>query len=333
MAELASRQRIHVFTDGDGPPEPEISRVDGLWRVDVPTGSVGDVALPGRTAIRGFPGELMSGTDHDADAAPYRPEWLDLFYVPRVLPSRRRKPIKPLDGGALQPRWVIGPDNRQELNETSWPWGCVGKIFTSAGMAGSGALVGDRVLLTAGHVVPWGDVSAGNWWMRFVPAYYNGKSLHGAGVQSYVSDVRGFDPDLAGGATAAYDRAVCRLYEPLGGPLGYFGLGHYTPAWNGQRWWMNMGYPGNMWFLGASFESGISINAAYSDINGGIECHHYGDVTPGNSGGPMFAFFGADNPRIIAVQSSDSADGEMVNYAAGGPGLVDYVIWARQNWP
>ncbi|MBB5924637.1 trypsin-like serine peptidase [Streptomyces echinatus] len=333
MVELAGRQSIHVFADGDGPPEPEICRVDGaegnLWRVDVPVGTAGDVALPGRTAIRGRPREPVS----DADLAPYRPEWLDLFYVPRVLPSRRKKPIKPLDGDTLQPRWVIGPDNRQELNETSWPWGCVGKIFTSAGWEGSGALVGRRVLLTAGHVVPWADVAAGNWWMRFVPACYNGKSLHGAGVQSYVSDVSGFNPDLEGGASAGWDRAVCRLYEPLGNPLGHFGTLPYDPAWNGQRWWINMGYPGHMWFLGASYESGISINGANSDLHRGLECRHFGDITPGNSGGPMFTFFGAGNPRIVAVQSSDSADGDMVNFAAGGPGLDDDVAWARANWP
>ncbi|MFD7131341.1 trypsin-like serine peptidase [Streptomyces sp. NPDC059894] len=341
MVERAGSQRIHVLTDtDDGPPEPEIGRVEGadgtVWHVDVPVGTAGDVPLPGRTATQGLRQKLLSGTDHDGDAPPHRPEWLDLFYVPRVLPSRRQKqkPFSRLDGDGIQLRWVIGPDNRQELNETSWPWGCVGKIFTSTGWTGSGALVGRRVLLTAGHVVPWADVAAGNWWMRFVPAFYDGTSLHGAGVQSYVSDVSGFSPDLLGGETAAYDRAVCRLYEPLGDQLGYFGMGHYIPAWTGQPWWTNMGYPHLHWLLGTSYESGISVHAAYNDINGGIECHHYGDITPGASGGPMFAFFGEGNPRIIAVQSSDNADisAGMVNYAAGGPGLVDDVIWARQNW-
>lgn len=338
MVERASRQRIHVLTD-DGPPEPEIGRSgvgDNVWHVDVPVGTAGNVHLPGKTATQGLRRVPLLRTDPDWDAPPYRPEWLDLFYIPRVLPSRRRtKPIRRQEGDSFQPTWIIGQDDRQELNETSWPWGCVGKVFTSGGNQASGALLGRRVLLTAGHVVPWDDIAAGDWWMRFVPAYYNGTSLHGPGVESYVSDVSGFNPDLAGGATTAYDRAVCRLYEPLGDQVGWFGAGHYLPAWNGQRWWTNMGYPNLDWFLGTSYESGISIHATYNDIFGGVECSHYGDITHGASGGPMFAFFGQDNPRVIAIVTADNKDtsaGE-VNYAAGGPGLFDDVVWARRNWP
>jgi hypothetical protein len=66
----------------------------------------------------------------------------------------------------------------------------VGRVFNNRGFTGSGALIGDRLLMTAGHMVPWGDSP---WWMRFVPAYYDGASLHGAGVESYVSDARGYD--------------------------------------------------------------------------------------------------------------------------------------------
>ncbi|MFD4582892.1 trypsin-like serine peptidase [Streptomyces sp. NPDC058423] len=340
MAELAGRRPVYVCADGS-PPEPVVRRVDGaaenLWRVDVPAGPEGEVCLPGRTALRTDPRELLSGIDSDVDLQACRPEWLDLFHVPRVLPRRSREPMRRANGDLveprLDPRFVFGDDNRQELNETSWPWGCVGKIVNSEGQHGAGALVGNRLVLTAAHAIPWRDVAAGNWWMHFVPTYWNGQSLHGAGVQSYVSDARAFPESTS----TAHDWAVCRLYEPLGTPdrLGHFGTRPYNPAWNGQALWTHMGYPVNAWFLGASYQSGISIDATYSGDHDGLECENYGDITGGNSGGPMFAFFGAGNPRIIAVQAFGAVneDNTRVNVAAGGPGLDKLVAWARTNWP
>ncbi|MEU0061579.1 hypothetical protein, partial [Streptomyces sp. NPDC006334] len=205
------------------------------------------------------------------------------------------------------------------------------KIVNNEGQNGSAALVGDRLVVTAGHAVPW---DSEQWWMRFVPAYYNGTSLYGAGVESYVSDVRGWNP-VATGGTVGYDWAICRLYEPLGVPLGYFGAKTYNPAWNHQPVWANMGYPINMWFVGASLQGGIPIENTYDDSNGGLECEHYGDITKGNSGGPMFAFFGDQDPRIISVQSSSvvNDDGSRVNIAAGGSGLPQLINWGRTNWP
>jgi V8-like Glu-specific endopeptidase len=338
MAELADRQRIHVFADGS-PPEPEVHRMDGagerVWRVDVPVGPQGDVALPGRTAVRLHPRELLTEIDPDVDVGACRPEWLDLFYVPRILPSRRREPIRRLNGGLVQPEAVFYPENRSELAETSFPWGNVGKIVNNEGQHGSAALVGDRLVITAGHAVPW---QSEEWWMRFVPAYYNGQSLHGAGVQSYVSDVRGFNPNFPGGDSAGYDWAICRLYEPLGtvDRLGHFGAKTYNTAWNGQPVWANMGYPINMWFVGASLQGGIPVLDTDDDINGGLEIEHRGDTSDGNSGGPLFAFFGERDPRIIAVQSGYQAEDEdmgPINVAAGGPGLTRLVAWGRTNWP
>ena len=89
----------------------------------------------------------------------------------------------------------------------------VGRSFNNRGFSGTGAFIGDRLVVTAGHMVPWGDSL---WWIRFVPAYYDGASLHGAGVESYVSDARGCDT----GSVTGYDWAVLRLYEPLGSWLG-----------------------------------------------------------------------------------------------------------------
>ncbi|UNM10409.1 hypothetical protein J4032_01810 [Streptomyces formicae] len=112
MVELANHKRIHVIADGS-PPEPVVRRMDeageNMWRVDVHVGPEGDVALPGRTATRSLPEELLSEIDPNVDLCACRPEWLDMFYVPRLLPSRREEPIRRLRGGLIQPEAVFPP--------------------------------------------------------------------------------------------------------------------------------------------------------------------------------------------------------------------------------
>jgi len=48
----------------------------------------------------------------------------------------------------------------------------------------------------------------------------------GIGVE--CSDVRGYD---VSGDVTGYNWAVCRLYEPLGSWLGYFGYNGYDSDW------------------------------------------------------------------------------------------------------
>jgi V8-like Glu-specific endopeptidase len=222
--------------------------------------------------------------------------------------------------------------------DATWPWGLVGRIFTSGGWYGSGALIGPRLVATAGHVVPWGS---GPWWMRFVPAYYNGVSLHGASVESYVSDARGYDVTTATG----YDWAVLRLYQPLGSWLGYFGYNGFSSSWEDDPYWTILGYPGAI--AGAqrpSYQNGVSVFDIDSDSNGGRELETRGDVTAGNSGGPMFGWWSGD-PRLVGVVSGEEEDWspgfwpwewgnlERGNVIAGGSGFTNMMAWGRSNWP
>lgn len=119
--------------------------------------------------------------------AGHRPAWQDALYQPRLTVQKQFPPLQRFDGRPVDPLIVFGADDRWSFKDSAWPWGLVGKIFTSSGWTGSGVLVGERLVVTAGHVVPWADVAAGSWWMKFVPAYYDGSSLYGAGVESYVS--------------------------------------------------------------------------------------------------------------------------------------------------
>lgn len=63
-----------------------------------------------------------------------------------------------------------------------------------------------------------------------------------------------------------------------------------------------------------------------------MELEHTGDVGPGNSGGPLWAWWG-DSPRVIGTLSGSEYNwDERNNVAAGGPALSTLIKWARDNW-
>lgn len=224
----------------------------------------------------------------------------------------------------------------------SYPWSCVGRIFTWTNWAGggswtwwgSGVLIGPRHVLTAGHVCPWG---AASWAMRFVPGYWNGASVNGAGAESYVSDFRGWNTN---DTVAAHDVAVLRLYNPVGSSLGWMGTKTYTSNWQGGAYWTLAGYPAAV--AGGerpSYQPGIPV---LDDDNDGDakELEHHGDATGGDSGGPFFGWWGSSPYAIGTTSGGESISGtpfglwdEDNNIEAGGKSMVDLAIWAQNNWP
>jgi hypothetical protein len=232
---------------------------------------------------------------------------------------------------------------RQLLTDTSYPWRCIGRIVNSQGRAGSGALIGHNLVLTASHVVPWGQPS---WWMTFTPHQF-GANTQPFG-QSFVSDAHAY---IAAGQTvnqfdSAIDYAVLRLYTPLGDRLGWFGSTDYSEDWNDGNYWASVGYPGDM-FGGVfpSVELPVSIEDGDSPgvfSNPGLNLETEASISSGASGGPFWAWFQTTNgsltPRIAGVVSSNHDFGgpfstDIDGRLAGGSELVDLVNWGRSNWP
>lgn len=224
---------------------------------------------------------------------------------------------------------------RHTFQDSSWPWGLVGRIFNNRGYSGTGTLVGDRIVITAGHMVPWGDSP---WWMRFVPAYFNGTSLYGAGVESYVSDVRGYDVQVTSqgmigasyGCTNHSDRHLATLATtatPQIGMICLSGVILATPDID------NAEEP--------SFQQGYTINDTDGDSNGGEELETENcDLYFGNSGGPIFAWWNnGTDPRIVGVVSGQETEYKFPiftrndNVFASGDGFVNMSGWGRSNWP
>jgi V8-like Glu-specific endopeptidase len=331
---MAHVRTLYSVTGSDKKPSVEIQSVgtDGkyLWKVQVPVSEDLRGARPGLSLERHPSSKFLNEVTDSVSFTSHRPEWIDALPMPRLVVEKAAQMLRRFNGTRTEPLWVY--DNaRHAFRDSSWPWGLVGRIFNNQGFNGSGALIGDRLVITAGHMVPW---SSQSWWMRFVPAYFNGSSLFGAGVESYVSDARGYNTGGTG-----YDWAILRLYEPLGSSLGYFGYNSYSTDWNNLPVWSNIGYPGDIDNAEEpAFQKGFTINDTDGDSNGGEELETENcDLNHGNSGGPMFAWWNnGTDPRIVGVVSSQEIDpGSSIhdNVFAGGDGFVNLCAWGRSNWP
>ncbi len=303
------------------------------WRL--PAGAV--IGRPGQTAsrLRPSPGRAAAL----ATTKPYRPSWADHIHHPKltVPPSWARGPVS-RDGKTGEVYWgVYPPEDRAIYYPSGYPWQCIGKVYvwndaSASNWAwwGSGVLIGPRLVLTAGHVVPW---DANTWMMRFIPAYYDGSSVLGAGVESYVSDARGWDVSYISRLPDAYDIAILRLFDPLGSWVGHFGSKPYSSNYINGRWNLT-GYPSAIASAQRpSYQLGIDVLGTKPESTA-LEIDHHGDSTGGDSGGPFWATWSDGFPYAIGTVSGGYANStEDNNVAAGGDALVDLVRWGLANWP
>jgi V8-like Glu-specific endopeptidase len=309
-----------------------------IWQVKVPDTSDEAAHRLGKAAARYDANHICQAIDRSVSSAGERPAWLNQLFIPRGIPSPMRPRMRRFNGRRVEPMYVFGNDDRKIYEDSSYPWGCVGKLFNSDGFHGSGALVGKNLVITAAHMVPWTSIGAGSWWMRFVPAYFNGTSLFGSGVESYISDVSAFNN---GNNVSGYDWALLKLYNPLGAIAGWFGYNGWSSDWEKQNYWTVLGYPDA---VGGgevpSWQGGIDYHDEDSDSNGGEELEsNTADITPGDSGGPVFGTWSGNHPRVIGVVSGQEheyvpiASSDDNNIFASGSGFTNLIAWGLTNWP
>jgi V8-like Glu-specific endopeptidase len=336
-----------IVSNLDGPIKPEALTRDGQtgleayqWRL--PERAI--FGLPGRTARRLSPESFQKAQSSPAAVEPFRPDWAAQVYHPkRTIAPPWTIPVHRGDRSGELFYGVYPPDDRAVYYPQGYPWQCVGRLFAwndasadSWAWSGSGVLIGPRVVLTAGHVVPW---DAKTWKMQFVPAYYDGKSILGSGATSWVSDAQGWDVSYKSRVPNAFDMAVLRLYDPLGTSLGYFGAKTYTSDMGTIRYFNITGYPGAI--AGAerpSYQPGIEVLDSDADADA-QEIEHHGDATAGDSGAPFWATWPDGFPYAIGTISGGEAKfepkenaNEDNNIAAGGKAMVDLINTARTNW-
>lgn len=333
LKELRASRLYLSSLDGQREPEFDLERTQwqNQWRVDLDAELV--VGQLGRDGERAEVPER--GTIDVEEFDPERPDGGGITYHPKLGGNQIQDRLRRRNGQAVTPERVFPPDERQVFYPSGYPWHCIGKIYTwtdpSGGWAwsGSGVLVGRNVVLTASHVVPWGSSP---WMMKFVPAHWDGSSILGSGVESYVQYYYGYRNHSQGD-----DMAVLKLYTPLGNTLGYFGAKTYHDSWEGGHYWTKVGYPG-MVASGARPSRMTWFPIIDDDSDGaGIELEYTADSSPGGSGGPVFGWW-SGMPYVVGTHSGWETEyhfpWHMVknNLAAGGGSLVNLIKWARNNW-
>ncbi|KAK0645395.1 hypothetical protein B0T16DRAFT_390013 [Cercophora newfieldiana] len=248
-------------------------------------------------------------------------------------------------GSPADPTTSTETDNKSHILspvalDTSWPYGCVGKIFAGRSpdfdnpiWFGTGVVVGPNVVLTAARIFPWSEP---NRYLRFVPAYRNG--IHQLG-DSYVSDIYGYGDSVT--SVSGLDYMVCRLIEPLGrdwtGWIGTWASGRISDYSTTE--YSLLGYPAHP----SSNPSGVYMDVQHEirtkDIlqqgtSQGLRIYTDARALTGGEGGPLWALDG-NRSRVIGVMSGPDANsvGGRLAVVAGGIAMVDLVKYGLQNWP
>jgi V8-like Glu-specific endopeptidase len=272
------------------------------------------------------------------DLEGYLPDHLPLNPIPqkldRSLRVRRffaeiKRPVPPkLE--RTRATTLFPPEDRYTFSDTSFPWCTVGRVDTPAGQ-GSGVLVGPRHLLTVSHAMVWNpDNTCG--WVRFRPSYFDGSSPFGeAWAIRWYAYRKVVGPELSR-AESREDYVVLVLDRRIGDICGWMGSRTYSDTWDGRTYWRHIGYPGDL-AAGQrpSYERDISLDGERSDSYSHKRAWHRGDVWPGQSGGPFFAWWEGESwPRVVAVQSGEQPSN---NLGAAGSRMVRCIISARDDYP
>lgn len=318
-------------------PSIEISRElmdrqKGLWRIGLqsPDGRlypnmpvVREELIDRKKIVRG---------ERYAETKFYRPRWADVEYLPKLVPHRN--PISRRIKDLIRYRDYQGMRfldyDAQEALTMSYPWRCIGKIFTGdnngPGMVGTGVLVGPNLMMTASHMWRWG---APGRWMRFSPGFREGDQH----PDSYVTRIRGIQGD---GDTTGFDYIICQLQKPLGEMLGWMGsqsFGDEDDYYDNR--WISVGYP-TVFYSGNRPQ--VNFDVEVEDIDNddpGLEIETDYDVGFGGgwSGGPLWGVINNDF-KIIGVKSGYEADGwdSVRSVFSGGNLMVELIKHGLANF-
>ena len=334
-------RRLEVFRDAELVSANELCALLGRSRDGVallPEGVTFERTARSIESITGLNVERVDAL------ASNRPDWIPKVFNPRLAVDLPQRLLKSSSDRLVHPfvdERIYPPDDRVGYCPTGYPWTCIGKTFKDQSPgdrrpSGTAALVGVRSILTASHTLPPAAWSGGWWAMEFVPGYLYGMSLPHAGTKAWVR--RGFGYSTNG--VVGNDMVVLELDRPLGDLLGFFGAATYDDDWEDEPWWTHVGYPRAL-FNGENpcRQAGIAIVDDDSGPDDSLELEHFGDAGRGDSGGPLFGWWG-DDPRIIGTLSGNQVSSggflgigdEDHNVHAGGAALVRLVRHARDNW-
>jgi V8-like Glu-specific endopeptidase len=295
---------------------------------------IGKFALPPSIPARRFTSDrnIIAPGANESILRGMAPDHLDFRPQPLKPPPAlqvppRRNSLLKLNRGEVRATTVFPPEDRYIFMDTAFPWSTIGRVETAGGV-GSGVMIGPRHLLTVSHAMVWNsDNTAG--WVKFTPSYFDGSAPFGVawGVLVYF-EVKVTPPTLDSNEQR-HDYVVVVLDRRIGDTTGWMGSRTYSDSWNGGAYWRHIGYPGD---LSGTGRPSYQRDIAFTGTRGPSEdryIEHKGDVSPGQSGGPYFAWWDKEPwPRVVGVQSGEEPS---INGASGGSHMVDLIIRARND--
>jgi V8-like Glu-specific endopeptidase len=298
---------------------------------------------PTRPGLRLFPapvrGTILQRPERTAvldekSLTGYAPEHLAFNPVKPTLDPELRRPAffdprAEIPKGKYMATTIFPPDNRFTFSDTSFPWCTVGRVDLGGGW-GSGCLVGPRHLLCASHMMTWNSDNTVNQ-VTFTPSYFDGNAPFGnSGIIHWYAYRKVVGPFLSG-ADVQQDYVVLVLSHRLGDVCGWMGTRGYSSDWNGLPDWSHIGYPGDIsGGTRPTFQGSVAINRTDGGADDEEE-EHKADVFPGQSGGPLFAWWSGEGwPRATGVQSAQNS---ATNLAGGGNEIPNLVNQARADFP
>ncbi len=320
----------------------------GLPGLDANTGEVYTRDLATRLAEAR--GRDRSAREAHPAGAPYCPEGVPTGIHPKVLTSlgEPRYGINARGRKTLLSELhstIINGESRSHVYPDRYPYTAVCKLNSSyqptAGGAWVGAgeatgyLIGRSTLMTSGHVGPPTNVP---WRIQVIPACWNGQSVFGAGMVSYVQSFWSWNSD------SGSDIKICKLYDPLGDRLGYFGYRVYNSSWEDGDYWTMAGFPYDWNSNYMTHETAIAVrdddDGDDINVNGSrhdtTQVESDADEASGASGSPLWGWWD-DGPYAIGVHHGVERDGtvfgtEILSCASGGNGFVAAAGWGRSMW-
>lgn len=319
-------------------PRPALRKIEFRPRFEVPHAAhepgvrVFPPPVEGRLLER--PRVEVARPVEDKGVEGHLPDHLPLNPHRPTMDDRLRRP--PFFDSLLEPggdrhiaTTIFAPDQRYVFSDTSFPWCTAGKVDTGGGW-GSGVLVGPRHLLCASHMMTWNPNNTVNQ-VTFTPSFFDGNAPFGnSGIVHWYAYRKVVGPIL-GNDDIAEDYVCLVLEQRLGDICGWMGTRGYDSAWNGLAVWSHIGYPGDL--TGGrrpTYQGGIPIDGT-AGSSADEDLWHKGDVWPGQSGGPYFAWFANESwPRACGVQSGQNP---VTNSAGGGYFVSNLVLQALHDFP
>lgn len=229
-------------------------------------------------------------------------------------------------GDGLAKSVVVGSDDRIRVtNTTVFPYGAVCKLFvdfpSGNSFIASGSLVGESLVLTAGHVLYSKD--EGGWASRVevVPGYDAGYRPYGTYYATRVRSVNGWVED----EDFNYDFGAVQLDRPAGATTGAFGFRWHRYDSELLDIVLNeAGYPGDLHGGEAMFYTHGEASAVTDTT---IYLSETMDSSGGSSGGPVWVYDGS-NRYVVGVDSWGSGPLQ----ANGALRLTEYMFDYLVAW-